>query len=313
MKKNWSLLFMLVLLMACSSPNTRNTTSAISTKIASNEVLKKSIVQIVSGKKADVGISLIGPDGPLDINGDMLYPMLSTVKFPIALCVLHQVEKGQLSMDQKIWIKKEALDKETWSPFRDKYPQGNISITLEEAINWMVAYSDNNLTDVLLQLIGGTETVARFINDKNFIIKNDEKGMHQNWEAQFVNKITPKTATLLLQQFAEGKILNQAHTTWLFQVMASSQTGLKRIKGKLPKQVIVAEKTGTSGTNKQGLTGAINDIGIIELPGKKKLYMAVFVHNTTESVSAGEELIADIAKASWDFYTTQAYTDQKRP
>lgn len=65
----------------------------------------------------------------------------------------------------------------------------------------------------------------------------------------------------------------------------------------------IAHRTGTSFTNKEGMTGAINDYGIIELPGKKKIYIAVFVHNTYESFDESEKIISDIGRAAYDYYT----------
>ncbi|GEM_PF-155483 len=267
--------------------------------------LKERIEQIAADKKADVGIAVIGPDDGkiLSINGDKLYPMLSTVKFPIALAILHKVEKGELSMIQKLLIKKAELRENTWSPFRKQHPNGNVSITLEEAMTWMVAESDNNLTDVLLTLIGGTETVQEFMDsDEGFIIKNNENDMHQNWSAQFVNKIKPTVAVQVLREFEQGKILNKENTKWLYNTMANSKTGDKRLKGRLPAGVVVAQKTGTSFTNDQGITGAINNIGIIELPENKKIYIAVFVRDAAEPFEKGEAIIADIAKTVYDYY-----------
>ncbi len=75
-----------------------------------NNELKKRIENIITGKKADVGVSIIGgnKNDKVQINGNQLYPMLSTFKFPIALTVLHKVEKGELKMSQKIFIKKKS-------------------------------------------------------------------------------------------------------------------------------------------------------------------------------------------------------------
>ncbi len=265
--------------------------------------LKQQISSIIAGKKATIGIAVLGPDSSsIDFDGDSFFPMLSTFKFPVALTVLNKVEKGELSMNQKIFIKKEELLENTWSPFQKKFPEGNIAITIEEALTWVTSYSDNNLTDILLRLIGGTGQVAQFIDSDQFIIKNNEEDMHQNWDAQLVNKITPKESIRLLQQFDSEKMLNQEHTQWLYNAMVNSNTGLQRLRGKLPQEVIVAHRTGTSFTNDAGLTGAINNFGIIELPDKQKIYIAVFVHNTTEAFSKGEEIIADIAKAVYDYY-----------
>lgn len=271
-----------------------------------NPELKQQIDQILLNKKADVGVSIIG-SGKIDniqINGNKMYPMLSAVKFPIALAVLDKVQKGELAMNQHLFIKKEELldNPENWSPFKEKFPEGNVTITLEEALSWMVSYSDNNLTDILLRLIGGPETVQRYINSKYFSIKNDEEDMHKDWESQFINRITPNEAVALLKKLDDGKLLNKTYTTWLYTAMLNNQSGAKRLKAQLPKGVKIAHRTGTSFTNAEGMTGAINDYGIIELPNNQKIYIAVFVHNTYESFPDSEKIIADISKAAFDYY-----------
>ncbi len=266
--------------------------------------LTQQLTTLIAGKKADVGVSIIAPYKReiIQINGNNFYPMLSTVKFPIALTILHKVEKGELSLQQKLFIKKEELLEDTWSPFKKEYPEGNIEISLEDAIKWMVSYSDNNLTDILLRLIGGPEPVQKFINSKNFIIKNNEEDMHKDWQSQFINTITPNEATRLLEKFYNGKLLNKKHTQWLYMAMINNASGTKRIKGNLPKTVKVAHRRGTSFTNKEGMTGAVNDFGIIELSDKERIYIAVFVHDTYETFENAEAIIADIAKATYDYY-----------
>ncbi|AZA80186.1 serine hydrolase [Chryseobacterium sp. G0186] len=279
-----------------------------------NPELKKLIEAIISGKKADVGVSIIGLSKKevTQINGNKFYPMLSTVKFPIALTILHQVEKGELSLHQKIYIKKEELLEDTWSPFKKEYPDGNLELTLEEAMKWMVSYSDNNLTDILLRLIGGPESVQKFITSKSFIIKNDEEGMHKDWDSQFINTITPNEATRLLEQFYNGKILNKEHTKWLYTAMLNNVSGAKRLKAHLPKGVKIAHRTGTSFTNDAGMTGAVNDFGIIELSDKKRFYIAVFVHDSYEKFEDTEAIIADIAKAATTHYNKKQPHDQNK-
>lgn len=277
--------------------------NSCATKNNENE-LKNKIEKIISTENGDFGVSIIDENNNniVEINGKKHYPLLSTFKFPIALTILHKVEKRELSMQQQIFIKKEELLENTWSPFKEKHPDGNISISLEEAINWMIVYSDNNLTDILLRLLGGTETVEKFIDDENFVIKNNEDEMHRDWNSQFINKSTPNSFAQLLKKFSEGKILNSENTKWLYQSMVKSETGVKRLKGKLP-NVKIAQRAGTSFTNDEGITGAINNVGIMELPNNQKIYIAVFVHNTSEEFSKGEEIIADIAKTTYEFYT----------
>lgn len=285
-----SILVIFLIIHSCATKNNENE-------------LKNKIEKIISTENGDFGVSIIDENNNIvEINGKKHYPLLSTFKFPIALTILHKVEKRELSMQQQIFIKKEELLENTWSPFKEKHPDGNISISLEEAINWMIVYSDNNLTDILLRLLGGTETVEKFIDDENFVIKNNEDEMHRDWNSQFINKSTPNSFAQLLKKFSEGKILNSENTKWLYQSMVKSETGVKRLKGKLP-NVKIAQRAGTSFTNDEGITGAINNVGIMELPNNQKIYIAVFVHNTSEEFSKGEEIIADIAKTTYEFYT----------
>lgn len=175
---------------------------------------------------------------------------------------------------------------------------------MQEAIQWMVSHSDNNICDILIRLIGGVKTVENFINNQNFVIKNDEEGMHKNWEAQYVNTSTPNYASQLLKKFYEKKLLTKKSTKFLFETMLAISVGQNRLKAKLPTNTKVAHRTGSSFTNDAGLTGAINDIGIVKLPNGKVYFISVFVNNTTEKFEDGEAIIADISKATWAYFTS---------
>ncbi|QNL49655.1 class A beta-lactamase, subclass A2 [Olivibacter sp. SDN3] len=271
----------------------------------SKEVLRQQINEIIAARNAEVGVSILGieDDDTLCVNGDKHYPMISVFKFQIALTVLSKVDNGELSLNQKLFIKKSELLEKTWSPFREKYPGGNIYITLKESLQWMISQSDNNICDILIRLVGGIQAIERFIDSPNFIARNDEEGMHRNWDAQYVNTITPNFSTQQLKQFYEGKILTKPTTKFLYETMVETVVGLNRIKGKLPENQEVAHRPGSSFTNDEGLTAAINDVGIVQLPNGKHFAIAVFVYNTTEKYVVAEEMIAAIAKATWDYYT----------
>lgn len=156
---------------------------------------------------------------------------------------------------------------------------------------WMIVYSDNNITDVLIRLAGGEAYIEKYIGDKDIMIKNNEEDMHKDWDAQFENRATPNAYSHLLKAFSEGQILNKEHTEWLYQAMVKSTTGTKRLKGKLP-EVVIAQRAGTSFTSEEGITGAINNVGIIELPDNRKIYISVFIQNTDQGFEEGEEMIA---------------------
>jgi beta-lactamase class A len=108
-----------------------------------------------------------------------------------------------------------------------------------------------------------------------------------------------------LQTFYQKNVLSKKSYDFLWKAMVETSTGPNKIKGKLPKEAILAHKTGFSGKNKEGTTGATNDIGIIITPKGKKFAIALFVSDSMESETINDSIIADITKVVWDYYTNQ--------
>lgn len=276
---------------------------------AQKQDLKKEINAITNDKNATVAVSVTGIDFPLHFenkNGEKKLPMLSVFKFHIALAVLNKVDQGKLKLDQPIFIKKADLLENTWSPIREKYPNGNIEMPLSELIKYTVAKSDNNGCDLLLRLIGGTETVQKFINNKgikNFTIKADEAQMHKGYEFMYWNTTSTNDSNLLLMNFFDGKVLSKNSTSFLMKTMIETTTGTNKIVAQLPKGTPVAHKTGSSGKDEKGLTIAENDIGIITLPNGKHYAISVFVSDSMETEETNTKMIADISKRVFDYFS----------
>ena len=268
--------------------------------------LKKEISKITEGKKATVAVSVLGIDFPFQYNNnnaEKKLPMQSVFKYHIALAVLDLVDQGKLSLDQKVFIKKSELLPNTWSPIREKNPEGNFEMPISELIEYSVAMSDNVGCDVLLRLIGGPKVVHDFLISKGAkdtqIVYNEEI-MQSEWKNQYENYTTMKSATRLLKDFYKGKILSEKSTEFLLAVMYRTSTGLNKIVEQLPKYAKVAHKTGSSGKNDAGLTGAENDIAIITLPNGKTYAIAIFVSDSTESYDVNCKMISDISKVVFE-------------
>jgi len=268
--------------------------------------LRKELNQIISTKNATVGISLKGIEDKdtLSINGNMNMPMMSVFKFHIALAVLNEVDKGKLALNQKIFIKKEDLQEDTWSPILEEFPNGNMDLTVDQLLRYTVSHSDNNGCDILLKIIGGTETVQKFINQqgiKNFTIKVNEQEM-RTWENLYINTTTPMATTELLKKFYQGKVLKRKSTNYLYQIMVECSRGITWMKAGLPAGTELAHRTGISGTNDKNLRVAMNDIGIVKLPNGKHLVLAIYLKNITETREDTENLIADITRTVWNHF-----------
>ncbi|QDZ62138.1 CME family class A extended-spectrum beta-lactamase [Elizabethkingia bruuniana] len=274
--------------------------------LAQHTSILNDINAVTKDKKATVAVSVLGIENEFQFsntNGNLKMPMLSVFKFHIALAVLNQVDKGNLTLDQKILIKKSDLLENTWSPLREKYPNGNVEVPLSEIITYTVAQSDNNGCDILLRLIGGTKTVQKLMDVngvKNFQIKYNEEEMHKNdVKALYANYTTTASMVKTLKAFYKGMFLSKRSTIFLMDIMTRTNTGMAKLPGLLPK-VKMARKTGSSGKMKNGLTIAENDSGIITLANGKHYAIAVFVKDSMESEEVNCGMIAQISKIVWD-------------
>ena len=268
--------------------------------------LRSQIAQIATQSKGIVGVSVLGIESrdTLNYNGNSRLVMHSVMKFPIAMTVLHLVDRGKYKLDQPMKVSKKDLPAGTYSPLRDKYPDGT-EIALSDLLGYMVSQSDNNACDYLLKKLGGPQAVNDYMASLGITginIVASEADMAKTWEVQYTNWCKPIEVVRLLDIFYQGKALSKTSNDFLYKIMTETSTGPKRIKGLLPQDVVVAHKTGSSGTNNEGLTPATNDVGIITLPNGKHLAIAVFVCNSKADEATRESVIAQIAKAAWDFY-----------
>lgn len=299
------LFFMVVALLFVASLHSQ-------TPLSSTQVLRNKIQEIVSGKRALVGVSIIGPDGKdtLSLHGDKHFPMQSVFKFHIALAVLAEVDHGRFFLDQQIMVnKEELLPTDFWSPMRDENPNGGI-FTLAKLIQYSVSHSDNTACDVLIKLLGTPKTVETYFKNNNIRdiqITYNEEDMQAKWENMFQNWTTPKAASETIKLFYENKnnLLSKGSYDFFWKTNIETTTGKNRIKGRLPEGTIVAHKTGWSGTHKEtGITAAVNNIGIVFMPNGQNFIISVFVTESMENFDTNERIIADIAKAVYDHYNT---------
>jgi beta-lactamase class A len=157
----------------------------------------------------------------------------------------------------------------------------------------------------MLKLLGGPQTVQKFMDSKGvkgFQIKYTEAAMHKDWNAQYENYSTMTSAVDVLKKFYDGKLLSKKSTDYLMKVMLSTSTGKNKLIEQLPKDTPVARKTGASGKNDAGLTGAENEIAIVTLPNGKHYAISVFVSNSTETDVVNCKMISDISKTVWDYF-----------
>lgn len=271
--------------------------------------LADSFLKIISKYKANIGISVVAieQNETTLIGNNQHYPMQSVYKLPLAMAVLKKVDEGKLKLNQMVFVKKSELHN-TWSPLKDKYPEGNINISIAELLSYTISRSDNNTCDILFKLVGGPKVVNDYIHSiglKDIAITTTEYQMSKKWSIQYQNNTTPLAMSELLVGWHQKKYLSDSSTEFLKRIMVENYTSAKRLKGLLPDSVVVGHKTGTSGSNEKGMSAGTNDVGIIYLPNGQQIAIAVFVSDSYENYETNEYIIAQIASATYHFYYKQ--------
>lgn len=268
--------------------------------------LQDSIALISSEAQGHVGVFLFDLEAKAShaANADDRFPMLSVVKFPLALYVLDQVDKGKLSLETPIEIRKKEWAR-MYSPLLNSHKERRFTLTVQEVLIATVGSSDNVGCDLLFRLVGGTSVVNDYVHRLGITSINiaaTEVQMAGSWDVQYQNWCAPPSMGWLLQLFYTGRILSPASTQLLLKWMTES-TSPKRLQGLLPEGTTVAHKTGTSNTNAEGITAATNDVGIITLPNGHHLIAVVFVADAKADQKTREAVISKIARAGFNFYS----------
>jgi beta-lactamase class A len=276
----------------------------LASPVGAQTALERQIRDIAADARGKVSVACSLPDSSLncDLDPHAHPPMQSVFKLPLAVTALHLVAEGRLAVDQPVrFLPSDRILPHTHSPLQDKYPNGNVDVSLRELLRLEIAESDNVAADIVLRTVGGPAIVNEYIQSlgvQGFHLQDDEQGLARDVAVQYRNWFEPAGAVELLRRISDDSPLTAAHTRMLWQWMQDASSGAQRIKGELPAGTTVLHKTGTSGT-RDGVTFATNDVGLITLPDGRRLAIAIFVTDSKADDETRDAVIARIAKAAY--------------
>jgi beta-lactamase class A len=314
----------LILVVACEQRHATNISSPSSTPLPSPlavntgcapDGLRKQMETIARASEGRVGAAamIVETGEVVAFNGAERFPMQSVYKLPIAMAVLHEIDKGSLSLKQKVKVEPKDFVSFREYSIQGQFPQG-AELSVSDLLRFMISESDGTACDALLRLVGGPAQVTKYLRElgiQGIVVANYEKEMADNNDLPSQNWATPEAMSQLLKMLQEGQGTSSAgnellpstsHRQLLLELMTTSRPGPNRIKGRLPSGTSVAHKTG-SGRMLNGMATATNDVGLITLPDGRHLALAVFVSDAKAKEKMREEVIAKIARASWDCWT----------
>jgi len=269
-------------------------------------ILKSQIGSVIKCRKAKVGVCVINQQGDaVTVNNRIHYPMMSVMKFHEALALLNKMNAKKILLDTEILIRPSDLFPKTYSPMYQKYGNKKIfSLPIKDVLKYSISYSDNNACDILFRYIGGPQVVCNYIHNlgfKNIVIKVNEQNMYDNPQCVYKNWSTPLATAQVLRFFLLNKLFDDSYKDYLRKIMEDTTTGADKIKGLLPKNIIVGHKTGSAERDESGLKAGDNDLGFVYLPNGKFYVIVVFVKDSKEDDKTNAQIIAQISKLVYDY------------
>ncbi|MDE6543167.1 MAG: class A beta-lactamase [Muribaculaceae bacterium] len=263
------------------------------------DVLESEIRAYIADKDARIGVAVM-LDGEVyaEVNGCIDFPMLSVYKFPQALAVADYCRRNGLSFSDTLSIAAEEIEENTWSPMRERYGVSDMALPISELLGYTLQQSDNNACDVLFRLIGGTavaDSVMKSAGFENIVIASTEAEMHDDVCLCYQNRSTPLAMARLLEHFDSELRKEGREYEEIAALMETCETGMDRLAGALPGDVVIGHKTGTGDRNSQGRIIGINDVGYVHLSDGRRYVVAVFIADSAADAPATARMIADLS------------------
>ena len=249
----------------------------------------------------------------------------------LGAAVLAEVDSGRLSLDERFTLEPMDLSP-PWSPVADAWPARR-EYTAAELLAAAVGQSDNTAADVLMARIGGPGVVTAWLaahrveavridryerelqtemlglapfrpawkGDAAFqaalrtVPAAQQRQALATYLADPRDTATPRGMLEFLSRLHDREMISTASSRRLSQIMSSSPTGANRILAGLPKNAVLAHKTGT-GPTAQGITSAINDVGIVTLADRRRYSLAIFVAGAPLPPRECEKAIANVTR-----------------
>lgn len=288
-----------------------------------------------SGGALGVSALHLESDRQIHYHGDEMFLLCSTYKIPIALTLLQMVDQGLVHLNDLIPITEYDLRPGSGSFLWELDYGAPVQLSVLNLLKLMMQYSCNSSTDIILNLIGGTSAVKRFLHDLNIenlhidsstleaiadwdgVTDLPENGKLKLSEYQQLsstvdpklreihraksiqdqkNKGSPNSMINLLQKFLSHEIVSPPLIDLLLKIMQRCKTAPHRMMSRLPKNIIVSRKTGT-------LTGFVNEVAVIQMPfNLGHLILGVYISGSNQTIDICENIIAETARFIFDYY-----------
>ena len=271
----------------------------------SNDDIKQAIhskLATVTGSFA-VGFKDLQTGQTVFINEKENFHAASTMKTPVMIEIFKQAKARKFSLKDSLPLKNEFKSIVDGSSFRldiaddsadSIYQKIGHKMTIYDLTYQMIIKSSNLATNVLIDLVNAQNVNAtmRTYGAKDIQILRGVEDT-KAFNAGLNNTVTAYDLTLIFEKIAKHKAVSKRASKEMIKILTDQHFN-SVIPAKLPKNVVVAHKTGS-------ITGVQNDSGIVYLPDGRK-YVVVLLSKGLTDVKAGIAALADVSEMLYYYF-----------
>lgn len=210
----------------------------------------------------------------VDLGGAEPVAAASTIKVPILVAFLQQVDAGTIALNQSIVLQEEFMAGGSGTLRGEAV---GTEYTALEIATRMIVTSDNTATNMMIAALGGIEAL-----NQTFVTWGLEHTLLRNPlpDLDGTNITSAKDLALIMALVDQGGLLSPRSRDRLFSIMQRTENG-SLIPSGIRDQSVLANKTGDIGA-------MLGDIALIDVPNGKRYTLALMVQRPTNDGRASE-------------------------
>lgn len=220
----------------------------------------------------------------VSIKGRIPFASASTIKVPILVALLQDIDRGKLSLDETLVMTEDVI---AGGSGNMQYEKPGKQYSVLETATKMIIISDNTATNMFIKRLGGADALNQRFLEWGLAATTINNLLP---DLTGTNTTSPEDLGNLLIAVEQGNLISLRSRDRLLQIMRRTKTNTLLPQG-LEKDAIIAHKTGD-------IRSVLGDVGIIDMPNGKRYVAAVFVKRPSNDPKA-RELIQKISRTAY--------------
>jgi beta-lactamase class A len=231
----------------------------------------------------------------VNLAGNRSISAASTIKVPILVALLQEVDAGKVRLDEKLVLTPDAIGGGSGGI---QYQKIGTQFTLLEVATKTIVVSDNTATNMIIKRLGGAAKLNSRFQSWGLTataIKNPLPDL------EGTNTTSPKDLVEVMAMVNRGELISMRSRDRLLGIMRQTVTNTLLPQG-LGKGATISHKTGDIGS-------VVGDVGLIDMPSGKRYLAAVMVRRPHNNPKA-QELIRQISRVTYNYFSQPAANSQ---